>query len=90
MDKHQAEVVAETLLESARQNQLEVLHATEATRLRRSEKQQRMTYAGIGVVIGGLTAYFLGGPVVLSCAVGGGIGSLVGLVVLRAVRIRNA
>jgi hypothetical protein len=83
MDKHQAEIVAEALLEPARREQIETAAKLKEQRRRSVEKSRQVMFGFAGAAAGAATGYFTGGPVSLYCGVGSGIAVLVGFLATR-------
>lgn len=81
MDKHQAEIVGETLLEPAWLALSEASRKREEQQRRARQYSGRVTLAFLGAGAGGALGYFLGGQFAPAGVFGAGVGSLVGVAI---------
>ena len=90
MDKQQAEIVADAILEPARRKQIEEMKQLEERQRRSAEKGRNVMSGLVGAVIGAAVGYFTEGPVSLYGGVGSGLGFLIGAVVTRIRSTKDA
>jgi hypothetical protein len=83
MDKKQAEVVAQSILEPDIRAQEELRLKRAALAIERSRKQQIAWFTLAGFAVGAAVAYFGAIPFMPGFVLGGLVGSLVGYVITR-------
>jgi len=91
MDKRQAEVTADKLLEPARQAQLATLRETDARLSRDAKNLRQLVFSLLGLMIVGPIAYLIAGSTAVPYIIGGSTALLLGIAIALVIRkIRNA